>query len=113
ETRNSFIVSTEKSITLGGVENSSTRFARAGATVIASAGQGLTRGQTSLLAIDSYINQSVIALEAKNEISSDLFLFFDLDRRYEEFRQISDSHSSRGSLTTKLLGALRVLLPHQ
>lgn len=27
------------------------------------------------------------------------------------FRRVSDSHSSRGSLTTKLLGDLKVILP--
>jgi type I restriction enzyme S subunit len=38
-------------------------------------------------------------------------LFFDLERRYEEFRRVSDGHSSRGSLTTKLLATLQVVLP--
>ncbi|WP_338288439.1 restriction endonuclease subunit S [Luteolibacter sp. LG18] len=111
ETRNSFIIETEKTITQLGIDKSSTRLARKGCVVIASAGQGHTRGQTSLLAFDSYINQSVVALAADNEMASDLFLYFDLSRRYEEFRQLSDSHSSRGSLTTKLLGGVRVVLP--
>lgn len=111
ETRRRFIIDTEKTITAAGVANSSTRNARAGATVIASAGQGHTRGQTSLLTFESYINQSVVALEANQSISSDLFLFFDLARRYDEFRQLSDSHSSRGSLTTKLLAGVRAVLP--
>jgi type I restriction enzyme S subunit len=60
ETRSRFIIDTEKTITPLGVENSSTRPARAGSTVIASAGQGHTRGQTSFLTFDSYINQSVV-----------------------------------------------------
>jgi type I restriction enzyme, S subunit len=64
-----------------------------------------------LLTFESYINQSVVALAANNKISSDLFLFFDLARRYEEFRQLSDSHSSRGSLTTKLLAGVKCVLP--
>lgn len=111
ETRSSFIIETEKKITNAGVENSSTKLARSGCTVIASAGQGHTRGQTSLLTFDSYINQSVVALAANPKISSDLFLFFDLARRYDEFRQLSDSHSSRGSLTTKLLAGINCVLP--
>lgn len=111
ETRNSFIIETEKTITQLGIDKSSTRLARKGCVVIASAGQGHTRGQTSLLAFDSYINQSVVALAANNAVASDLFLYFDLSRRYEEFRQLSDSHSSRGSLTTKLLGGVQVVLP--
>lgn len=111
ETRNSFIIETEKTITQLGIDKSSTRQARKGCVVIASAGQGHTRGQTSLLAFDSYINQSVVALAADNDVASDLFLYLHLSRRYEEFRQLSDSHSSRGSLTTKLLGGVRVVLP--
>jgi type I restriction enzyme, S subunit len=111
ETRSAFIIGTEKTITKAGVENSSTRAARAGCTVIAGAGQGHTRGQTSLLTFASYVNQSVVALAANPAVSSDLFLFFDLARRYDEFRQLSDSHSSRGSLTTKLLADVRCVLP--
>lgn len=111
ETRNTFIVETEKTITPDGVKNSSTRVARAGCTVIAGAGQGHTRGQASFLTFDSYINQSVVALAANPKLSSDLFLFFDLERRYDEFRQLSDSHSSRGSLTTRLLAGVRCILP--
>lgn len=111
ETRNAFILDTDKKITRAGIENSSTRFARRGSTVIASAGQGHTRGQTSLLMIDSYVNQSVIALGADTRFTSDLYLFFDLERRYDEFRRVSDSQSSRGSLTTKLLGNLAVNVP--
>ena len=111
ETRNHFVCCTDKTITQSGVENSSTRFARRGCTVIASAGQGHTRGQTSLLMIDTYINQSIIALAADHRVISDLYLYFDLQRRYEEFRRISDSQSSRGSLTTKLLANLDVIVP--
>ena len=64
-----------------------------------------------MLLFDSYINQSVVALRANTEIISDMFLFFDLERRYDQFRQISDSHSSRGSLTTKLLANVRTIVP--
>ncbi len=114
ETRERFIIDTEKLITAAGVSNSSTRLAPAMSTVIASAGQGNTRGQTSLLTINSYVNQSVVVLTAKPQTSSPYHQFFDLERRYEEFRRVSDAHSSRGSLTTKLLAGLdAVLPPHQ
>lgn len=110
ETGNRFITETVKKITKEGVENSSTRFVRSGSTVIASAGQGKTRGQTSMLLLDSYINQSVIALTADTNKVTDNYLFLDLARRYRQFRQISDG-SSRGSLTTKLLAELSIVLP--
>lgn len=111
ETRSQFIVDTEKTITQIGIDNSSTRLARAGDVVIASAGQGSTRGQTSLLALDTYINQSVIVLRASTDAYSSALLFLDLSSRYDEMRSISDSHSSRGSLTTKLLGSMRSVAP--
>ena len=111
ETRESIIVSTEKYITQAGVDGSSTRMARAGSVVVAGAGQGHTRGQTSLLSFDSFINQSVLGLSANNNLISDFWLFTNLSRRYEQFRQLSDSHSSRGSLTTKLVAGIRMVFP--
>jgi type I restriction enzyme, S subunit len=111
ETRSNFIISTEKTVSQAGIDSSSTRLARKGSTVIASAGQGHTRGQTSTLMIDSYINQSVVVLQADQSICTDRYLYFDLERRYEQFRQLSDSQSSRGSLTTKLLAGVNTVLP--
>jgi type I restriction enzyme S subunit len=64
-----------------------------------------------LLCIDSYVNQSVVVLNPNRRMSSPFHLFFDLERRYEEFRRVSDGHSSRGSLTTKLLAGLDAVLP--
>lgn len=111
ETRNPFILETEKKITKLGVENSSTRLAQKEDIIIASAGQGHTRGQVSFCMTDVYINQSIIALRANRELIEPLYLFYDLKSRYNELRNISDSHSSRGSLTTKLLENLRIRVP--
>ena len=113
ETRSKFIVSTERTITPAGVAESRTRHAAAGLTVVAGAGQGRTRGQTSMLLCETYINQSVVALAADETQVSRTYLFFDLERRYEEFRRISDGHSSRGSLTTRLLGGLPIVVPER
>jgi len=111
ETRNHFILATDNTITPEGVANSSTRFIEAGTTIVASAGQGHTRGQTSFMMIDSYINQSIVALIANQQIISNLFLYFEISLRYDELRNLSDSNSSRGSLTTRLLGDLDVIVP--
>lgn len=111
ETANSLVIDTDKRITSEGVANSSTRAAPRLSTVVASAGQGSTRGQTALLGIPCYVNQSIVVLSANNQTSSPLHLFFDLERRYEEFRRVSDGHSSRGSLTTRLLAGLGAVLP--
>ena len=112
ETRNKIIVSTEKSITETAVKKSSTKLAIFGDILIASAGQGHTRGQTSFNAIECYINQSIVALRANDKVSP-YWLYYCLEPRYDEMRSVSDSHSSRGSLTTKLLASMPVILPTQ
>ena len=108
ETRNRFVISTEKSITQTGIDNSSTKLAAKYDIVMASAGQGFTRGQTSMLLIDTYVNQSVIVIHADRNILP--YLFWNLANRYEELRAISDSSSIRGSLTTKMIAAFEIPL---
>ena len=80
ETRNRFVISTEKTITQLGADNSSTKSAQKYDIVIASAGQGFTRGQTSMLLLNTYINQSVIVLHAKKTVLP--YLFWNLTNRY-------------------------------
>ncbi|WP_318437726.1 restriction endonuclease subunit S [Photobacterium leiognathi] len=110
ETRNNFIIETEKYITEAGVKGSSTKASAYGDILIASAGQGHTRGQTSFNSIDCYINQSIVALRAATNVSA-YWLYYCLERRYDEMRSVSDSHSSRGSLTTKLLKGMPAIMP--
>ncbi|MGN7437580.1 MAG: restriction endonuclease subunit S [Alcanivorax sp.] len=111
ETRQRFIFDTEKKITNNGVKNSSTKLAKRGSIVIASAGQGHTRGQTSFLEFDTYINQSVVCLEPDTKKVIPLWLFYNLSNRYDEMRQLSDGHSSRGSLTTVILKEMKLNFP--
>lgn len=106
ETSNDYITKTFKHISDDAVLNSSTKLAQKGSIVVASAGQGLTRGQTSYLFIDTYVNQSVIVLEPKPGFAG--FVYSNLKGRYEEMRNISDLDSIRGSLTTKSLGSLPI-----
>ncbi len=111
ETRNKFIFNTEKRITELGAKKSSTRLAHSGDVVMASAGQGYTRGQVSLLKTDTYINQSVIVFKSNsNELLSE-YLFYNLSNRYEELRALSDSNSIRGSITTKLFNSIEMIIP--
>lgn len=111
ETRSRYITTTEKKITKKAVEESSTRLAKENSIVIASAGQGHTRGQTSFLLKPMYINQSVIAIEADPDIVLSKYLFYNISGRYRELRHISDSSSSRGSLTGKILKDLPIDVP--
>ena len=106
ETSECFIVSTIKTITDAGASNSSTRKANKYDIVIASAGQGHTRGQTSMLLTDTYVNQSIIVVHAAPDYLP--YLFWNIANRYEELRVISNSNSIRGSLTTKMIGSLSI-----
>ena len=65
ETRNNFIFDTDKKITELGVNNSSTKLASKGSIVMACAGQGFTRGQTSYLILINLLyvlNRMIIKL---------------------------------------------------
>lgn len=106
ETRNRFVIATEKTITQSGIDNSSTKLAPKYDIVIASAGQGFTRGQTSMLLLDTYVNQSVIVIHADKLVLP--YLLWNLSNRYEELRAISDSSSIRGSLTTKMISSFEI-----
>lgn len=106
ETANEFVTTTDKTITQLGVDNSSTKWASKYDVVTASAGQGHTRGQTTMILLNTCINQSVIVTHAAKEYMP--FIFFNLSGRYEELRVLSDGTSTRGSLTTKIMAKLKM-----
>lgn len=111
ETGNRFIYDTERKITELGVKKSATKNAYKGNTVVASAGQGYTRGQASYLTIDTYVNQSVIVFDANTDIIDSKFLFYNLSSRYEELRQLSDGTSTRGGLSGWIVKRMEINLP--
>lgn len=112
ETRNNFVYDTDKKITELGVLNSSTKLANKNSIVMACAGQGFTRGQTSYLMDDMYINQSVICIEPDEEKVDGLFLYYYFKNSYQMLRNLSDDHSSRGSITTVMIKNLEVDFPN-
>lgn len=111
ETSQRFVYDTERKITQLGVDNSSTKLATKGCTVVATAGQGYTRGQASFLMTDTYMNQSVIACKANEKIIDPLFLYYNLDNRYGEFRLLSDGTSTRGGLSGWIVKRMEIQLP--
>ena len=111
ETSQRFVYDTDRKITQKGIENSSTKLATKGCTVIATAGQGYTRGQASFLMTDTYMNQSVIACKANEGIILPLYLYYNLDSRYEEFRLLSDGTSTRGGLSGWILKRMEIKVP--
>ena len=111
ETSQRFVYTTEKFITEEGVKKSSTKHAKKQSTVMASAGQGHTRGQVSFLMNDMYVNQSVLVFDPNEEIVEPLYLYYNLDGRYEELRQLSDGTSTRGSLSGRIVKGMEIDLP--
>ncbi len=111
ETSQRFIYDTERKITNEGIKNSTTKLAKKGCTVIATAGQGYTRGQASFLMVDTYMNQSIIACEADTKYVLPMYLYYNLDSRYEEFRLLSDGTSTRGGLSGWILKRMEINLP--
>lgn len=111
ETSQRFIYDTAKKITQKGIDNSSTKLATKGCTVIATAGQGYTRGQASFLMTDTYMNQSLIACKPNENMVLPLFLYYNLDGRYEEFRLLSDGTSTRGGLSGWIVKRMDINLP--
>tara|TARA_R110000765_G_scaffold2912_1_gene9058 strand:+ start:16091 stop:17350 length:1260 start_codon:yes stop_codon:yes gene_type:complete len=112
ETRDIVIIDSERMITQNGVDNSSTKLALIGDTIIASAGQGKTRGQASFCGINTYVNQSVLCIRPKNE-SYKSFVFFHLRSKYNELRNESDAQSIRGSLNKDNISNLSILIPKE
>ena len=111
ETSKRFIADTIDTITERGIKESSTKLANRESVVMACAGQGKTRGQTSFLLDDMYVNQSVIVLNPDKKKVLPLYLFYDLSGRYDELRGGSDASSTRVSITTTSLKALPFRYP--
>lgn len=111
ETSQHFIYDTNKKITQLGAEKSSAKLALSGSTVVATAGQGYTRGQASFLMIDTYVNQSLLVFEANPHIITPLYLYYNLSNRYEEFRLLSDGTSTRGGLSGWIVKRMEIDLP--
>lgn len=111
ETSQKFIYDTQRKITKEGVKHSSTRLANKNSVVIATAGQGYTRGQVSFLMTDTYMNQSVIACKPNEQIILPLYLYYNLDSRYEELRALSDGTSTRGGLSGWILKRMKISVP--
>ena len=112
ETRETVIIDSERMITQEGVNNSSTKLARIGDSIMASAGQGKTRGQTSFCKIDAYFNQSILCIRPISE-TYESFIFFTLNSKYHELRNESDSQAIRGSLNKENLSNLIIIIPDE
>lgn len=98
-------------ITAAGVENSSTRLIPAHCVLIGLAGQGKTRGTAAYNTFSLCTNQSIAAIFPNPEEFDSKFLYFYMDTKYKELRELSDGGGGRGGLTKKLIEEFFVTIP--
>ncbi len=100
----------EGRITSEGLKNSATKLIPEKCVLIGLAGQGRTRGTVAINHITLCTNQSIAAIFPSNKYVSK-YLYYNLDMRYEELRELSSGDSGRGGLNLKIIGDLVVKWP--
>ncbi len=100
------------SITKIGFENSPARWVPINSVLIGLAGQGKTRGTVAICKIELTTNQSIAAIVPKKSIDPE-FLFYHLETRYEELRELSSGGGGRGGLNLSILKSLSLIIPKE
>ena len=106
-----FIYDVQGRITDLGLKNSSTKIIPEQCILIGLAGQGKTRGTVAINFIELCTNQSVAAILPNFECFKPMFLYYNLDNRYEELRSLSTGSSGRGGLNLNILKNISSLFP--
>lgn len=106
-----YVWEVEGRITEAGLNNSSAKLIPENSVLIALAGQGKTRGMVAINKIATTTNQSLAAIIPDITKLNYLYLFFNLDNRYEEMRLLSGGNSGRGGLNLTILKNLNIDLP--
>jgi type I restriction enzyme, S subunit len=102
----------ENRITEDGLKNSSARLIPKNCVLIGLAGQGKTRGTVAINRVELTTNQSVAAIYPSIEFVPE-YLYYNLDLRYKEIRDLSDGGGGRGGLNLKLIKSIEIPLPER
>jgi restriction endonuclease S subunit len=102
ELRNNKIIDSREKITTLGLKNSSTQLCPKGTIMIAMTGQGLTRGRTALLEIDSCANQSCAHMIVNDQQLIPEYLWLYLQSQYWNIRSIHHGSGQPGINTTMI-----------
>lgn len=97
-------------ITEKGLKSSSTKVLPVNCVLIGLAGQGKTRGTVAINKVELCTNQSIAAV-LPNECFEPEYIYYNLDNRYKELRQLSIGDGGRGGLNLKLIGSVKLPLP--
>ncbi|WP_176494147.1 restriction endonuclease subunit S [Cobetia sp. 5-25-4-2] len=104
------IKETKETITLAGMENSSTKLHPPGTVMLAMIGQGKTRGQPAILDIDACHNQNTAALRVPEAYCVPEYLYYFLYQRYEETRRVGSGNNQQ-AMNKKIVQSLAFPLP--
>lgn len=100
----------EGRITESGLRNSSTHLLPVGCILVGLAGQGRTRGTVAMNHIPLCTNQSIAAI-FPNSSFDPYFLFYNLELRYEELRELSAGDGGRGGLNLTIIRNIQIPFP--
>src|SRR5574344_1978745 len=101
EVNKKHIFSTDDKISKHGLEHSSATWISEKSVLIALAGQGKNRGTVAVNEIPLTTNQSIAGIEVNKGLDY-LFLFSNLDGKYNDLRMASSGDGTRGGLNKQL-----------
>ena len=104
------VTEVEGRITNEGLRNSSTKIIPANCVLIGLAGQGKTRGTVAMNLVPLCTNQSIAAIFPNPTFVSE-YLYYNLDARYDELRELSAGDGGRGGLNLTIIRSLAVPFP--
>lgn len=97
-------------ITDAGLANSSTKVIPAKCVLIGLAGQGKTRGTVAINHVELCTNQSIAAIFPNSSFVPE-YLYYNLDSRYDELRELSAGDGGRGGLNLRIIRSIAVPFP--
>jgi type I restriction enzyme S subunit len=105
-----FVREVEGRITEDGLRSSSTQTIPAKCVLIGLAGQGKTRGTVAMNLVELCTNQSIAAIFPAPSFVAE-YLYYNLDTRYDELRELSAGDGGRGGLNLATIKSIAVPLP--
>jgi type I restriction enzyme S subunit len=100
----------EGRITKDGLENSSASMLPVNCILIGLAGQGKTRGTVAMNFVELCTNQSIAAVLPSPTFVPE-YLYYNLDSRYDELRELSTGGGGRGGLNLTIIKSVIVPFP--
>lgn len=100
----------EGRITDEGIANSSTKFIPEKCVLVGLAGQGKTRATVAINYVELCTNQSIAAIFPNPSFVPE-YLYYNLDARYDELREMSAGDGGRGGLNLTIIKSISIPFP--